>query len=181
MYVDNKRISAPSDFSLISFIKLETMSTENSLGNVSSVNPRIQLCFFPGTADHSFGNAMPVGDENSVDLQRDNPIGFVNTIINGGYTQDQDYTGLLAQESVFEHREEIINMTPYKLAFNTEFKNFNDNLGGAEFSTLDTPNIEYRNCFNYPDNGDSDAELNQWRNRKFFYNIILCTMLILFY
>ena len=173
LYVDNKRISAPSDFSLISFIKLTTMSTETSLNSLSSTNPRIQLCFFPGTADHSFGNAMPVGDENSVDLQRDNPIGFVNTIINGGDTQDQDYTGLLAQHSVLDHREEIINMTPYKLAFNTEFKDFDNQVTPIldEYLTLNTPNIEYRNPFNTPDNGDSDAELNQWRNRKFFYNM----------
>ena len=43
-------------------------------------------------------------------------------------------------------------MTPYKLAFNTEFKDFDNEVTPFldEYLTLNTPNVEYRNPFNTP-------------------------------
>lgn len=163
VYVSNIGSQSPTDFNLISFITLKTISTENQIG--TSTNwPTIQLCFVPEKADHNFGDTLEIGSENADSLYT-NQFGFSSQTLNGIERFGNTVDGLMQESGYNSSRDSILATSPYVLSFTNEFKNFDSS--GPVYDTIDTPLIQYSHPFNVPLELDAE-QINQWRNIQGF-------------
>ena len=163
VYVSNIGSQSPTDFNLISFITLKTISTENEIGT-STQYPTMQLCFVPEKADHNFGDTLEIGSENADSLYT-NQFGFSSQTLNGIERFGNTVDGLMQESGYNSSRDSILATSPYVLSFTNEFKNFDSS--GPVYDTIDTPLIQYSHPFNVPLELDAE-QINQWRNIQGF-------------
>ena len=154
IWTDPYGVEAPSDFHLIGGCKIQ-MVNNATLGSLFD----LELDFFPGSADFTFGIEGYEDDEtNNYNIwQGEQPIAFVNNVISGATNDlgNTTITGLEEASGLKEHTDAIKSVCPYRL----EIKGFN--------SEATTSNVvtDYRHSFNVPNNGSQDNEINQWRCR----------------
>ena len=192
IFTDNKGIEAPSDYNLITFAKVHHDWYADTYAGYDGFHPKLAWCFFPGQADQTFGDTMTFKttftDEEKENFQGHNPLGFHPNVINGAVADFEFDPEEYSEEQILEkntyegfndkHDSDTVDdpngayftiqKVPTRIApmllMSTRNYTSASYIQDTNYDT--SPIIDYRHCFNYPINDNSDKDINQWRNRS---------------